>query len=170
MFNNIEEKLKSFAVVNVLCGVLGAIAYLSNFIHSKMLPIHFIWGLIILLIGYFSSLFIYAFAEFLENVKQINATLHIHFEPEISKGENADQMKTTTQVPKKDTKEARITAYWAKHPEEHQLLLEQRAEAENELRNIGGAFSGAQRAVLQGIIQSINEELNKDRDIPSEDQ
>lgn len=60
-------------------------------------------------------------------------------------------------------KEARITAYWEKHPEEFEALVEKRTEAKEKLPQIG-ELAVEQKKALQDIIAAIDDELSKDRE------
>lgn len=59
-------------------------------------------------------------------------------------------------------KEARVAAYWEKHPEEFEALAEKRAEAKEKLSKIS-ALAPEQKQQLRDLIQAIDDELNKDR-------
>ena len=60
-------------------------------------------------------------------------------------------------------KQARIAAYWAKHPEEERALREKRFAAESKLKDIGG-LAVEQRKTLQDLISAIDDELTRDRE------
>lgn len=59
-------------------------------------------------------------------------------------------------------KEDRITAYWEKHPEKFEALVEKRTEAKEKLSI--GKLAVEQKKALQDIISAIDDELSKDRE------
>lgn len=103
MFTNIEGKLKGLAEVNFACGILGGVAWVIILWPMTILSITV--GLTCLLIGLFSSWLIYAFAELLESIKEINKTLKQtnqtqkfeHAQNDIAKNPQTEQLKTEAQ-------------------------------------------------------------------------
>lgn len=188
MFTNIEKKLKTLAQINFVCGIILAIVcpILGNEIAIEVgAALGFMIGLAWLFVGGISSWFIYGFAELLENTKEMNRILKIGYAEDISKDaeqkqeaerrlaeeeevlrqRNAEAQRIAEQQLKEAeaAKQARIVAYWEKHPDEQKALLEKRIDAENRLKEMG-RLAGKQRKALQDLIQAIDEELMKDRE------
>lgn len=189
MFTDIEKKLKVLAQVNFVCGIILAILcpILGNEAALEVgLIIGLIVGLMWLLMGLISSWFIYGFAELLENTKKIDYTLKIGFANEICKNveqkrqaeqrqaeqkekflqEQAEAKRQAEQLRKEAeaAKNARINTYWEQHSDERKALLEKRAAAESKLKEVGG-LAREQRKALQNLIQSIDAEFAKDREV-----
>lgn len=76
MFKNIENKLKVLAIVNFGCGIFLTICCLCWGV-EKYSQIGLGVGLIVLLTATIQAWFIYAFAELLEQTKEISNTLKI---------------------------------------------------------------------------------------------
>ena len=166
MFEHVEEKLKVLAVVNAVCGALCAVTLffwgVSQGEYSDGLALTgMMLGMVVLLNSLISSWFIYAFAELLENTKEMNHVLKIGFAPEIKKAEQdkAEECKRAEQA--EQEKKARIAAYWDSRPEEKRALEARRAEAEEKLKELGG-FDSDKRKELEDLIESIDETLNTD--------
>lgn len=183
LFSNIESKLKILAKVTFVCGFIAGIFYtVVLFDDWGFMPILSITvGLLWVLAGLISSWGIYATAELLENIKEMNRTLKVGCTENFIKKakqqtkqervmqdedarpkEEETVRKTKEQHQVDDSKLTRISEYWDQHPEELQALAEKRAEAKEKLSKIS-ALAPEQKQQLRDLIQAIDDELNKDR-------
>ena len=80
MFTDIEKKLKGVAIVNLIFGIVIALACLVIMEEDGILI-----ASAAVLTSLISSWFIYAFAELLENTKRISHALQVVFAEDISK-------------------------------------------------------------------------------------
>lgn len=179
MFENVEHKLKVVAIVNVICGAVYAFALviwgLSQSEYNEMSTlIGIISGATVFLLSLISSWFIHAFAELLENTKEMNRVLKIGFAEEVKQAEQekAEEIKRAEQQKEEEIKrveqakqeeKARIAAYFAGDTDEKKALEAKRAEAEERLKSLVGFLSDEQyeeRKELEALIQSIDETLS----------
>lgn len=86
MFENIEAKLKTLAkVVLVFCIALAVVSTIfSTQLQGYVMVAGFIVSAFWVIVALVSSIKIYAFAELLENVKEVNSTLKIGFAEPLS--------------------------------------------------------------------------------------
>ncbi len=112
MFTDIEKKLKGVAIVNLICGIVIAVACLVIMEEDGILI-----ASAVVLTSLISSWFIYAFAELLENTKRINHALQVVFAEDISK--DLERQKQLEEAKEKEKpKPAQYAPYWAKGPED----------------------------------------------------
>ena len=191
MFDSVEEKLKSFAKVNFICVVIVAVICFFQFILEAMeyqdgivaFLLFIAYGLIVYVL-LATCWFMYAFAEITESTKKTNEAMRMAFSRSIYEEEQKkreaeearkayeyqQQVKALEEQRRRETEEAEIKrqkeesrkAYWAAHIEEKNALIAKRDEAEEALRSIG-VLATNERKTLQNLIDSINEELTKDR-------
>lgn len=198
VFANVECKLKAWAKVNFVCGIIPAtcLPFCAAFAGDGLV---FFLGLLVgcgyLLGALIASWLLYAFAELVENTKQVNRILKIRFVGDVTNAAEQKEQAEWVQIKalqkgqvarsnveaayKKRQEEAalrhteplrgrakdklsRIADYWDEHPEELQALAEQRTAAKEKLEDV--KISATERQELEDLIQSIDEELNKDRD------
>lgn len=112
MFTDIEKKLKGVAIVNLICGIVIAVACLVIMEEDGILI-----ASAAVLTSLISSWFIYAFAELLENTKRISHILQIVFDEDISKDlERQKQIEKAKEEEK--VRSGQYAPYWAKGPED----------------------------------------------------
>ena len=183
MFNHVEEKLKTFAVVNFVCVIIITVFFFFAFI-LEFLDEGFLIA-VLSLITYCavvycllaSCWFMHAFAEITESVKETNKALQLTFERNISVAEEkhkkeaeaaaeaarrASAEKNAAEAAEKVARRKRFDDYWEAHAEEKAALLAKRAEAQNALNSIS-SLATEERTKLQNIINAIDAELTKDR-------
>ena len=56
----------------------------------------------------------------------------------------------------------RFDRYWSEHEEEKQALLQKRSDAAEKLKQLGN-LAAEEKAVLQSVIEKIDDELNRER-------
>ena len=210
LFNNIENKLKVYAKISLVCGVVVSIIFLLLVLmnHNPYNP-DFTWYSIFALLAWLilvliSSWGIYAFAEILESVKSIkqsmeetNYTLKLGYAQDI-KNDNIrrekeqkaaaekakieqerimlaeqERKEKEEQIKKENEEKARriakdkqdrIDAYWEKNIEEKKALISKKQNAEEKLKKIS-SLATEERKQLQHLIDAIEEELTKDREV-----
>lgn len=126
MFTDIEKKLKGVAIVNLIFGIVIALACLVIMEEDGILI-----ASAAVLTSLISSWFIYAFAELLENTKRISHILQIVFDEDISKDlerqKQIEKAKEEEKARQKQLEKARegekvrsgqYAPYWAKGPED----------------------------------------------------
>lgn len=187
MFERVEEKLKSLAVI---CAVLGVILgiilwiYMANNDHGGM---GFVAGVCVAFGCLESCWVLYAFGEILEQQKETRKILESGLAKEIraesarlaqkeadakAEKEKAERERRQEEEARRkqveesqkraeQEKQARISAYWEKHGEEKAGLLKKKEEAENVLRK--AKLPAKQKKELQDLIAQIDNELTKDR-------
>ena len=177
--------MKTFAKINFICDIVLAVICFGVAIGMDDWFIAGILGgccaaLAAIIVGWF----IYAFAELLENTKEINHSLKLAYADKLSeemmkekkleqeRKEQAEKRRKQEQErqwaeaerikTEKLAKLERINNYWKNHPEEQAALLAKQTEARNKLKEMG-KLAGKQRAALEDVIRAIDEELTKDR-------
>lgn len=164
IFSNIEDKLKTFAKFNFVCAIILAIICLAWGIMGLVV------GCAELLVGLFSSWFIYGFAELLKNVKEINGAPKKSYTSDISQKATqeiyAERRKAKRQVEemlkaKELTEQINVSAFWHNHPVEMMSLLESQADAKEKLAKATG-LTDTEKKELQNLIHTIDEELFTD--------
>lgn len=187
MFANVERKLKIYAKINFICGILLAlVCFIFGIGMDDEWIVAGIVGACCVMLGtIIIGWFIYAFAELLENVKDVNRTLKLAYADKLSEETIKDrkieqerkaqeekqrqqeherrQTEEERKKAEKIAKQARIDRYWENHQEERAALLAKRTEAENKLKEMG-KLAGKQRTALEDLIYAIDEELSKDRE------
>ncbi len=112
MFTDIEKKLKGVAIVNLIFGIVIALACLVIMEEDGILI-----ASAAVLTSLISSWFIYAFAELLENTKRISHALQVVFAEDISKDlERQKQLEKAKEEEK--ARSGQYAPYWAKGPED----------------------------------------------------
>ena len=112
MFTDIEKKLKGVAIVNLIFGIVIALACLIIMEEDGILI-----ASAAVLTSLISSWFIYAFAELLENTKRISHALQVVFAEDISKDlERQKQLEKAREQEK--ARSVQYAPYWAKGPED----------------------------------------------------
>ena len=112
MFTDIEKKLKGVAIVNLIFGIVIALACLVIMEEDGILI-----ASAAVLTSLISSWFIYAFAELLENTKRISHALQVVFAEDISKDlERQKQLEKAREQEK--ARSVQYAPYWAKGPED----------------------------------------------------
>ena len=112
MFTDIEKKLKGVAIVNLMFGIVIALACLVIMEEDGILI-----ASAAVLTSLISSWFIYAFAELLENTKRISHALQVVFAEDISKDlERQKQLEKAREQEK--ARSVQYAPYWAKGPED----------------------------------------------------
>lgn len=112
MFTDIEKKLKGVAIVNLIFGIVIALACLVIMEEDGILI-----ASAAVLTSLISSWFIYAFAELLENTKRISHALQVVFAEDISKDlERQKQLEKVREQEK--ARSVQYAPYWAKGPED----------------------------------------------------
>lgn len=172
MFDNVEKKLKTYAMVNFVCVILIALIFFFAFI-LELLDDGFLTAVLSLIV-YVSVVycllascwFMHAFAEITESVKATNKALQLTFEHNIANAEE-EHKKAAAAAAESATKalaerKKRFYDYWQAHAEEKAALLAKKNEAQNALDSIG-ELATEERAKLQSIIDAIDKELTKDR-------
>lgn len=125
MFTDIEKKLKGVAIVNLIFGIVIALACLVIMEEDGILI-----ASAALLTSLISSWFIYAFAELLENTKRISHALQVVFAEDISKDlERQKQLEKVREQEK--ARSVQYAPYWAKGPED----LNGKKEGQEKLNN-----------------------------------
>ena len=173
-FANIEGKLKLLAKINLACGFLLLVACIFLGVHEKALLAGLGVGAIWLLVAWFSSLTLYAFAEILESVKETNKTLKLGLAQDVRQEEKsmeearmaaakAEQERREAERARMDAKKASYDAYWRAHAVERKALEAKKADAERKLKEMGG-LATEQRKALQDLIRAIDQELTRDRE------
>lgn len=187
MFANVERKLKTYAKINFICGIVLAVICVIVGINmeDEWLVAGIVAACCVVLGTIIIGWFIYAFAELLENAKDVNRTLKLAYADKLSeetikdkkiaqerkaqeeKQRQQEQERQQAEEERKKAeeiaKQARIDRYWEKHQEERAALLAKRTEAENKLKEMG-KLAGKQRTALEDLIYAIDEELSKDRE------
>lgn len=115
MFTNVEKKLKGIAVIELICGIIIAVACLA----AMDIPA----APVVLLTSLISPWLIYAFAELLENTKKIRHTMEIVFAEALSR--EAKRQRQAEEA-RKDENQKRwekagstlYAPYWVKGPED----------------------------------------------------
>ena len=126
MFTDIEKKLKGVAIVNLIFGIVIALACLVIMEEDGILI-----ASAAVLTSLISSWFIYAFAELLENTKRISHALQVVIAEDISKDlerqKQIEKAKEEEKARQKQLEKARegekvrsgqYAPYWAKGPED----------------------------------------------------
>ena len=183
MFDNVEKKLKTYAMVNFVCVILIALIFFFAFI-LELLDDGFLTAVLSLIV-YVSVVycllascwFMHAFAEITESVKATNKALQLTFEHNIANAEEeykkaaaavaesarkALAEKKAAEAEAEAARKKRFYDYWQAHAEEKAALLAKKNEAQNALDSIG-ELATEERAKLQSIIDAIDKELTKDR-------
>lgn len=181
VFSNVEKKLKLIAKINFVCGIICVVLFAILGILGDGLAgllVGLLAGALFLLSVAIIAWFVYAFAELVENTKEIKRILKISYAATLTEAERQTQAALDEQRRQQEAEEAlremerrekeaaraaRIDAYWSEHQEERDALLEKRAAAEEKLVETG-FLAGKQRETLQNLIQSIDEEFEKDRE------
>lgn len=121
MFTNVEGKLKSWAKICCICGVIAAIGVMLFAMavdEDLMIPAIAV-ACFVILISFIQACFIYAFAELIENTKEIRHILQITNKEIIA--EDIERRKQIEQEQAEKKPEESYTAvqhYWDKTPEE----------------------------------------------------
>lgn len=184
MFENVEEKLKVVAKFTVVTGIIaGLLLFIALVASEHGLIGLFVGGMCILnylIIGWFT----YGFAELLESNKKAQGVLQVAHKEDIVK-ENQLQEQIAAQQARAaeaerlrlaqeaeaerirldqeaEAQRARNEAYWLEHAREKEALLAKRAEAVQKLDGMSVLAKG-QRDTLSRLIDSIDEELHKNR-------
>lgn len=173
MFENVEEKLKVVAKFTVITGIIAGLVLFSVLVASEHGLIGlFVGGMCILnylIIGWFT----YGFAELLESNKKAQGVLQVAHKEDIVR-ENQLQEQIAAQqaraaeaerlrlAQEAEAQRARNEAYWQEHAQEKEALLAKRAEAVHKLDGMS-VLAKEQRGTLSRLIDSIDEELHKNR-------
>ena len=169
MFDNVEKKLKTYAMVNFVCVILIALIFFFAFI-LELLDDGFLTAVLSLIV-YVSVVycllascwFMHAFAEITESVKATNKALQLTFEHNIANAEEEHKKAAAAVAESAEAaRKKRFYDYWQAHAEEKAALLAKKNEAQNALDSIG-ELATEERAKLQSIIDAIDKELTKDR-------
>lgn len=187
MFANVEKTLKTVALINLVCGIIVAVvALLGSAIvaDGKLFMVGLTVGAVQFINSLVASLILYAFAELLENTKEMNRTLKVGYagdleqekekeaeaervlaaqaEWERQQREEAEEKARQEREAAEAAKQARIAAYWNKHQKEKKALEEKYTAAVQKLRE--GGLAKGQREVLEKLARDIEAELGKDRE------
>lgn len=183
MFDNVEKKLKTYAMVSFVCVILIAVIFFFAFI-LEFLDNGFLTAALSLIV-YVSVVycllascwFMHAFAEITESVKATNKALQLTFERNIADAEEnhrkeaeeraaaakAEEEKLEAEIAAAEAaRKKRFDDYWESHQEEAKALIAKKEEATTALNSLSG-LAAEERAKLQKIIDAIDEELTKDR-------
>ena len=183
MFDNVEKKLKTYAMVKFVCVILIAVIFFFAFI-LEFLDNGFLTAVLSLIV-YVSVVycllaacwFMHAFAEITESVKATNKALQLAFEHNIADAEEEHRKEAEAKAEKAKAEADKVAAeaaaaeaarkkrfddYWDSHQDEAEALIAKKEEATTALNSISG-LATEERAKLQNIIDAIDVELTKDR-------
>lgn len=178
MFRNVEKKIKSYAeglaltslLSTILLSLLLFIAGINVAIKSgdeqiaeTVIFLIIVAFLFIFLPTLILAWFIYAFADMLENMQEVNHTLKIAFAKELKQEEEAQQKaqmeaeaeKARMQAEEEARAEKR-KAYWDKYPDDYTNLLTKQETAKKLLRK---NLPPADRLTVKTALTAIQNEL-----------
>lgn len=173
MFENVEDKLKVVAKFTVVTGIIaGLLLFIALVASEHGLIGLFVGGMCILnylIIGWFT----YGFAELLESNKKAQGVLQVAHKEDIVRENQLQEQIAAQQARAAEAERLRLAqeaeaqrvrneAYWQEHAQEKEALLAKRAEAVQKLDGMS-VLAKEQRDTLSRLIDSIDEELSKNR-------